>query len=102
MALFDDDGGVIVRPTILNCVEHERLNAARAALRCFRDCTIADIAAWRSRDAQGQPFPQGAHVATVLVDRKFYPARAHLADFYRCLPLGAKAQSVYGTQRVPG
>ena len=82
MALFDDDGGVIVRPTILNCVEHERLNAARAALRCFRDCTIADIAAWRSRDAQGQPLPPGAQAATVLVDRKLYPARTHLADFY--------------------
>ena len=82
MALFDDDGGVIVRPTILNSAAHERLNAARAALRCFRDCTIADIAAWRSRDAQGQPLAEGAQPATVLVDRKIYPARTHLADFY--------------------
>lgn len=72
--LFDNDGSVIVRPTILSGAAHERLNAERAALRCFRDWTIADIVAWRSRDAHGQPLAEEAQRAMIVIDHKAYPA----------------------------
>lgn len=52
-ALFYDTD-VIVHSTMLQSATNERLDAERAALRRFRDCTIADFAAWRSRDAYGQ------------------------------------------------
>src|SRR5579859_3584453 len=85
MALFDDDGGVIVRPIILNCTLHPELNAARATLACMGGHTIADIIASRSRDRHGQSLAAGAAPVTVLIDGALYPASTHLADFYALL-----------------
>lgn len=85
MPFFDDDGGVIVRPTILNHATHARLNAERATLRCFHGRTIAEIVAARTQDPRGQALAKRAQPAVVVIDRQAYPARSHLHSFLRLL-----------------